>query len=94
MIGDVGGPRVARSLEVRSGEHRLVWSGAIRVGAVDTWIGVDAGGDQPLPVELTGTYQLEKGRDGVAPYALINPILVDADGDGRWRRGAADVVVE
>ncbi len=63
------------------------------VGPTDTWIGVDAGGDQPLPVEMTGTYQLEKGRPGVVPYAIINPILVDADGDGRVTFGAADVPV-
>ncbi len=42
-----------------------------------TWIGVDAGGDQPLPVELTGTYQIEKGRAGVTPFAIINPIRVE-----------------
>jgi hypothetical protein len=65
----------------------------LEVGAQDTWIGVDAGGDDPLPVEMTGTYELEKGRPGVVPYAIINPILVDADGDGRVRFGAADVPV-
>lgn len=42
-----------------------------------TWIGVDAGGDRPLPIELTGTYQLEKGRTGVTPFAIINPIRVE-----------------
>jgi hypothetical protein len=65
----------------------------LEVGAADTWIGVDAGGDDPLPVEMTGTYEQEKGRPGVAPYAIINPILVDADGDGRVRFGTADVPV-
>ncbi|HTJ41552.1 MAG TPA: CehA/McbA family metallohydrolase [Kofleriaceae bacterium] len=66
----------------------------VEVGARDTWIGVDAGGDTPLPVEMTGTYQLEKGRPGVTPYAIINPILIDADGDGRVKFGNADVGVE
>lgn len=41
-----------------------------------TWIGVDASGDRPLPVWMTGTYHVEKGRPGVAPYAIINPIRV------------------
>jgi hypothetical protein len=42
---------------------------------------------------MTGTYEQEKGRPGVVPYAIINPILVDADGDGRVRFGTADVAV-
>ena len=41
-----------------------------------TWIGVDASGDQPLPEWMTGRYQREKGRPGVVPYAIINPIRV------------------
>ncbi|MBK9030801.1 MAG: CehA/McbA family metallohydrolase [Myxococcales bacterium] len=41
-----------------------------------TWIGVDAGGDEPLPTWLTGTYQVEKHRPGVVPFAIINPIRV------------------
>jgi hypothetical protein len=41
-----------------------------------TWIGVDAGGDDPLPIEMTGTYQKEKGRPGVVPFAVINPIWI------------------
>ena len=41
-----------------------------------TWIGVDASGEQPLPEWMTGSYQREKGRPGVVPYAIINPIRV------------------
>jgi hypothetical protein len=41
-----------------------------------TWLAVDAGGDDPLPVEMTGTYQQEKGRPGVVPFAVINPIWI------------------
>ena len=36
---------------------RSTGPGAIEVGAADTWIGVTADGDTPLPLELTGTYQ-------------------------------------
>ena len=42
-----------------------------------TWIGVDAGGDEPLPIEMTGTYQVEKQRPGVVPYAIVNPIWIE-----------------
>ncbi len=44
--------------------------------AAPTWIGVDAGGDRPLPAWMTGTYQQEKQRPGVTPFAIINPIRV------------------
>jgi hypothetical protein len=27
----------------------------------------------------------------VTPFALTGPILIDADGDGRWKRGDADI---
>jgi hypothetical protein len=53
-----------------------------------TWIGVDAGGDEPLPVWMTGTYQIEKGRPGVVPFAIINPIERGAVSDGRATRVA------
>jgi hypothetical protein len=29
----------------------------------------------------------------VTPFAIASPILVDADGDGRWKRGDADVLL-
>jgi hypothetical protein len=87
-----GGNDVVKTIAVTGGTAREHVT--LEVGDHDTWIGVDAGGDTPLPVEMTGTYQQEKGRPGVTPYAIINPILVDADGDGRVRFGIADVAVQ
>jgi hypothetical protein len=61
-----------------------------------TWIGVDAGGDDPLPVEMTGTYQQEKGRPGVVPFAVINPIWIEvspAAGDATVSPAAGDATV-
>jgi len=53
---------------------------------------VTADGDTAMPLEITGSYQRDKWkRPGVTPFAITGPILVDADGDGRWRRGDADV---
>jgi hypothetical protein len=73
-------------------ERTFHWAGAVAVGTTDTWVGVDAGGDTPLPVEQTGSYQQEKWKKpGVTPFAIIGPILVDADGDGRWKRGDTDI---
>jgi hypothetical protein len=68
------------------------WAGSIEVGATDTWIALTADGDTSMPAELTGTYQQDRWkRPGVTPFAIASPILIDADGDGRWRRGEADV---
>jgi hypothetical protein len=66
---------VVREEEVPAGarRHRVIVDVPVTAA---TWIGVDASGDEPLPVEMTGTYQLEKKRPGVVPYAVINPIWV------------------
>lgn len=66
----------------------------IDVGSDDTWIAVTADGDTPMPKEITGTYQQDKWqRPGVTPFAIAAPILIDADGDGRWKRGGADLLL-
>jgi outer membrane protein assembly factor BamB len=63
------------------------WSGDVAVGARDTWIGVDVLGDEAIPTDLTGDGLVALG--GVVPAALINPILVDVDGDGRYSAASA-----
>jgi hypothetical protein len=53
-----------------------------------------ADGDTAMPLEQTGWYQRDKWkRPGVTPFAIASPILVDADGDGRWKRGDADLPI-
>jgi hypothetical protein len=94
LVGAPAGPRIAQTIDVPLDVRQYRWKGRVEVGAADTWVGVDAGGDAPLPIEQTGSYQQEKWhRPGVTPYAIASPILVDADGDGRWRRGDADVAI-
>jgi hypothetical protein len=89
-VGTPSGPRVAKAIDVPPGVRTHHWAGPIDVGAADTFVGVTAGGDTALPLEQTGTYQRDKwGRAGDTPYAVISPILVDADRDGHWRRGDA-----
>ncbi|HEY4242792.1 MAG TPA: CehA/McbA family metallohydrolase [Kofleriaceae bacterium] len=91
-IGTDAGPREARTL-VLTGSP-FTWSGEIPVGARDTWVGATVDGDTILPEEQTGTYQRDKwNRAGVAPFAIASPVLVDVDGDGRWKRGAADLAL-
>jgi len=90
-IGGSTGPVLVQTIEVPANVRTHRWTGEISVGAVDTWIGVTADGDTALPLPLTGTYQWDKWkRAGVTPFAIASPILVDADGDGRWKRGDAD----
>jgi len=70
----VGGT-VVRTEPVPDGarHHRFT----VEVDVTDaTWIGVDAGGDRPLPVWMTGTYQQDKHRPGATPFAIVNPIRI------------------
>ena len=70
------------------------WTGAIDVGTADTFIGVAADGDAAMPLLLTGTYERDKwNHAGDTPFAVISPILVDADGDGHWKRGDGDYLL-
>lgn len=91
-VGTPSGPSLAQQIDVPPGKRDFHWAGAINVGTADTWIGVTADGDTALPLEQTGTYQRDKWqRAGVTPFAIASPILVDADGDGRWKRGGTDL---
>src|SRR5262249_5893267 len=84
------GNQIAMTLTVDPTQRRYEWIGPVAVGTADTWIGVDALGDDPLPESMTGGFLIwaSQGR-GMVPVALINPILVDADGDGAWATPAA-----
>ena len=90
-IGGPSGPLLVQTIDVPPNVRTHRWTGEIDVGAADSWIGVTADGDTALPLPLTGTYQRDKWkRPGVTPFAIASPILIDVDGDGRWKRGDAD----
>jgi hypothetical protein len=76
----------------------LHWEGAIPGlphDRSDAWLGVTASGDAPIPLEQTGSYQQDKWKHpGVVPYAVISPLLLDRDGDGHWKYGGADLLVD
>ena len=93
-VGSPTGPRLAETIDVPRGVRQHRWAGAVEIGDADTWLAVTADGDTALPLPQTGTYHRDKwNRAGVTPFAIAAPILIDADGDGRWRRGDADVVL-
>ena len=93
-VGSPTGPVLAATIDVPAAARTYHWAGAVELGNADTWIGVTADGDTPLPLEQTGTYQKDKWHHpGVTPFAIAAPILVDADGDHRWRRGDADLAL-
>jgi hypothetical protein len=93
-VGSPAGPALATTVDVPADQRTYHWAGAIQVGDADTWIGVIADGDTPLPLEQTGSYQKDKwNRAGVTPFAIASPVLIDAAGDGRWKRGDADLIL-
>jgi hypothetical protein len=93
-VGAAAGPTLAATVDVPPGARSFRWAGAVDLGTTDTWIGITADGDTPLPLEQTGSYQRDKWQHpGVTPFAIASPILVDADGDRHWKRGAADLAL-
>jgi len=93
-IGTPTGPALAQTIDVPSNVRTHHWSGAVELGSADTWIGITADGDTPLPLEQTGSYQKDKwNHPGVTPFAIASPVLIDADGDSHWKRGDADLVL-
>jgi hypothetical protein len=85
LTGNGTGPRVVHTVDVPPGGH---WRGTVELalGPGDAWIGVDVGGDEPLPAAITGSGLWEGGGPGEAPFALINPILVTQADSSASRR--------
>jgi hypothetical protein len=77
-----------------NGQRQMVWpvtpgkrplfqtTSTIAVPA-DSWIVALASGSLPLPPDVVGEYSTGNGYQ-MLPWAITNPIYVDADGDGSW----------
>lgn len=93
-VGGPAAPMLVQTIDVPADKRTHRWWGEITVGPLDTWIGITADGDTAMPLELTGTYQRDKWkRPGVTPFAIASPILIDGDGDGRWKRGDTNIAL-
>jgi hypothetical protein len=79
----VGG-ELRRTVEIPAGSTAFHFSSREAVGPSDTWIGVDAAGDEPIPWVLPGDYLSLHGRGGMLPFAIISPVRIDTDGDGSY----------
>jgi hypothetical protein len=79
----VGGD-LRHTVDIPLGATVFHWSSREAVGPADTWIGVDAGGDEPVPWEMPGDYLYGYDRGGMRPFAIITPVKVDVNGDGRY----------
>jgi len=90
-VGGAKGPELAITIDVPS-TRGFRWSGRLPLERRDTWIGITAEGDTPIPAEVTGSYHYDRKRQ-VTPFAIASPILVDVDGDRRWRRGRYQVLI-
>jgi hypothetical protein len=94
VMGAPDGPTLGGLVDVPADVRSYHWAGAIPIEGGDTWVYVIAEGDTPLPLEQTGSYQRDRWqRAGVTPFAIASPILIDADGDHRWKRGDADIAL-
>jgi hypothetical protein len=89
----VGGA-LRETVAIPAGARAWEWSGDVDVGAADTWVAIAVDGEEYLPGVLHGEYLGHRADlPGMQPFALANPVLVDADGDGDWRPPAAKAVV-
>jgi hypothetical protein len=86
------GTELRATLPIDAGARAFDWDGDVDVGAAETFIGVDALGDDLLPQSVTGDFLFWNQGSGVPPAAFINPILVDGNGDGRWGVAQAPLV--
>lgn len=80
----VGGA-IRETVPIPAGATEWSWSGDVTVGELDTWVAIAVDGTEYVPRALHGEYLGHRPDiPGMQPFALANPVLVDADGDGTW----------
>jgi hypothetical protein len=77
------GGTLAATVALPSG-RRPVYQGSVDVPVDgDTWVVAVASGQKALPGDVVGEYSEANGWR-MLPYAVTNPVWIDADGDGVW----------
>jgi hypothetical protein len=71
------------TLPIVPGQRPLLAASVTVPVAHDSWIVALASGKRPLPPDLVGEYGHAGGQE-MRPWAITNPIFIDADGDG-WQ---------
>jgi hypothetical protein len=78
---------LVKTIDIAPGQ-RPRWNGSfVQTVTADSWVVAFATGTQPLPPDVVGEYSHVNGYE-MKPWAITNPVFVDADGDGQWHPGA------
>jgi hypothetical protein len=72
------------SVTVGSGHRPLFQGTFVEPIASDSWIVAFASGSNPLPTDVVGEYYQVNGYPLMRPWAITNPVFIDADNDGMW----------
>jgi hypothetical protein len=71
------------TLTIGRGQRPLFKGTFVKTVSADSWVVAFASGEDPLPPDVVGEYAHANGFE-MKPWALTNPVFIDADGDGQW----------
>jgi len=77
-----------RRFTVTPGQRPLFHTVVDEVITGDSYVVVQATGNSALPPDVVGEYSHASGYE-MKPFAITNPVFVDANGDGRWEPASA-----
>jgi hypothetical protein len=74
-----------RTIAIANAGQRPRFNGSFTENiSADSWVVAFATGTQPLPPDVVGEYSQYNGYQ-MKPWAITNPVYVDADGNGQWQ---------
>jgi len=74
---------LVKTIPVAPGQRPLFNGSFVQPISADSWVVAFATGTQPLPPDVVGEYSHFNGYE-MKPWAITNPVFVDANGDGQW----------
>jgi hypothetical protein len=72
-----------QSFPVTPGHRPVMHTSFVQAITGDTYVVVLATGKTPLPPDVVGEYSRLNGWE-MLPWAITNPVFIDANGDGQW----------